>query len=418
MATSNKTQDSRAAQSRRVPLLLRPIGALMVLAAIVSLTLFGIVGVGRQGSQHETSDVIFPYAAGCSWWDGRDPYLSDTYQTYTGVSGVSFAYPPSVAPLCLALARLPLSSARILMMAANVSCLLAITMILVLSVRRQLAEAPPPDKVMPAAIVAAVAIGNPFTAHVVWMGQTSLLALAAVVGSWTAYRSRRKLLAGVLIGVASFKPQIAMLIYAWYLLDRQWRVLGFAAATAAALAAAPLWWHGLDSLPHWLSAMAAYQDAVHSRVGFQHVFGIRSLLSNLGLPAPSLIPIALGGAVLLYWRRSRFLAEDILPLLMCLSCLFVYAHDYDLVALLTMVGPLLVHLRRTPLALAVLLLITLVLFFPQRYVRNLPWSSATRYRECAVLVLMLWLFRLSIKAAVRRLGEGVNHGGDGRNTSC
>ena len=388
-------RDPCLACSGRVLKLLQAMSTLMVLAAIVALTLFGIVGVGRGGSQDDTSDVIYLYGAGRSWWDGQNPYLFDSYQTYTDFSGARFAYPPSVAPLCLALASLPLPSARILMTAVNVSCLLAITMTLVLSVRRQLAEAPPPDKAIVAAIVAAVAIGNPFTAHVVWMGQMSLLAAAAVVGSWVAYMSRRTLLAGVLIGVASFKPQIAILIYVWYVLDRQWRVLGFAVVTVTALAIAPLWWHGPDSLLDWLRAMAAYQDVIHNRIAFQHVFGVRSLLSSVGLPCPSLLPVALGGAILLYGRRSRLLAEDILPLLMCLSCLFVYAHDYDLVALLTVAGPLLAHLRRRPLALAFLLLTTLVLFFPQRYVRDLPWPWVTRYRECATLLLMLWLFRLS-----------------------
>jgi hypothetical protein len=286
------------------------------------------------------------------------------------------------------------------MTAVNVSCLLALTVTLVLSVRRQLAELPPPDKTIIVALVAAVAIGNPFTAHVVWMGQMSLLAAAAAVGSWVAYTSRRMLIAGVLIGVASCKPQIAILIYVWYVLDRQWRVLAVAVATAGALAIPPLWWHGPDSLLDWLASMAAYQDVLHNRINFQHVFGVRSLLANVGLPCPNLLPIALGGAVLLYAARCRLLAEDILPLLMCLSCLFAYSHDYDLVALLTVAGPLLVHLRRRPFALVLLLLAALVLFFPQRLVRTLSWPWAIRYRECATLLLMFWLFGLSMRRPI------------------
>jgi hypothetical protein len=380
--------------------LLQAISLLLVLVAVAALVLFGIVGIGRGGSQEETSDVIYLYGAGRCWWDGQNPYDFDNYQPYTDRSGARFAYPPSVAPLCLTLATLPLPSARILMAAVNVSCLLALTVTLVLSVRRLLAELPPPDKAIIIALVAAVAIGNPFTAHVVWMGQMSLLAAAAAVGSWVAYTNRRMLIAGFLVGVAAVKPQIAVLIYVWYLLDRQWRVLGVAAATIAALAILPLWWHGPELLVDWLSAVAAYQDVVHNRIDFQHVFGVRSLLSSVGLSCPSLLPMALGGAIFLYAGRARLLTEDILPLLMCLSCLFAYAHDYDLVALLTLAGPLLLHLRRRPFALVLLLLAALVLFFPQRFVRDVSWPWVIRYREFATLLLMFWLVVLSIKRPV------------------
>jgi hypothetical protein len=83
--------------------------------------------------------------------------------------------------------------------------------------------------------VAGVVICNPFTAAVVWMGLMTLISAALVYSCLLCVHYRMDVLAGVLMGLSAFKPQLSFLVGVWFLRDRRWLLLAAAAATLTTL---------------------------------------------------------------------------------------------------------------------------------------------------------------------------------------
>src|SRR5262245_34450820 len=155
-------------------------------------------------------------SAGRDWWTGFDPYDGPGFQSRAvasdGLVAYTFAYPPQISPLCLALAALPLDGARVLMTSLNFVCAVVLAGLVV---RLLDAGSDGRERGLRAWAVAAFALGNPFVTHVVWMGQTSVIASAALAGCWLAWTRGRTLAAGVLLGIATIKPQLAALPIVW-----------------------------------------------------------------------------------------------------------------------------------------------------------------------------------------------------------
>lgn len=171
-------------------------------------------------------------------------------------------------------------------------------------------------------------------------GQTSFLVAALLGGGlWLVSRGRPGW-GGVLIGLATIKPQFGILVPIALLAAREWRAL-FAAALsagllggAATLAFAPGLW--LD----WWAISGPAQDAMASGViGFakmQSVFsGAR--LAGLSTPVAYALQAAIGltVAVIVAWRGWRCgLTAELAALTLCGALLATpFVLDYDLVLL-------------------------------------------------------------------------------------
>jgi hypothetical protein len=377
------------------------VGAPLLLCACAAMLAFGVVGIGRGGGFSQSNgDMQFLYVAGTCWLRGVSPYslgLMDVARTIPGIElerlQVGFAYPPLVAPLSMLLAAMPLAAARVAMTLLNLGCVAALSWLCV-TLSSQTYQTRPGQEPDPSLrwFVPVVVAGSPFTQHVLYMGQTSLLAITALLaGFWAVTQARREVLGGVLLAFSAIKPQVVVLPLLWLAFEKRWRVWGVIAVVTVFLCAYPISLSGPIGLAReWLTAINRYEHGPVQVAGFQHVFSLQSLLASSGLPAPSLVPLALAGFYILWWRRATVPEGDVPGLLTAVSFLFVYAHDYDLAALAPFLTMLWTRIRqRTGASVAYSAMVAL-LFVPQRALRGASTGVLLHWREIIVLAMLAW----------------------------
>ncbi len=374
--------------------------------SLIMLFLTGVIGVGRgEDSRWVTIaggvDLQYLYAAGESWLNLESPYNPKAYQKYISeyfdksIPGV-FAYPPQIFPVCLILAIGTIQTAKILMLLFNLASLIVLTFLTFLifdHVRRPSEHKKSLCFCLSTALAFACIVGNPFASHVVWMGQTTLLTAVFSVGAWYAMLKNKEITAGILFGLCTIKPQVALFFLLWLVLDRKWRVIAIAGITVVCCSAWPMYTSGIiDTWTAWAGSIFAYQNDWQTDLTFKHVFGVRSLLLQFGGSCPSLVPVALIILLILFRYRNRFY-QDILPgVFFSISLSFVYAHDYDLAACAIIATPLIFQIQSRPVFQIVAVVSSLFLFFPQRIWIYLGFDWAARSREVALIVLTSLLF--------------------------
>lgn len=385
---------------------LRALVGLAVLAAAVgALLLFGVAGVGRGGSQWQ-ADLDYFWVAGRLWLAGQNPYVPETFTAEMErigrrTDGTALSYPPQFAPLAMLLGSLPLPASRWLMVGLGLASLGALAW---LAVRLVDTATGSPAAGLPAAgwLLPALVLGSPFAAHLLWIGQVTPLAVALLVGGWVAARRGRDAWAGLLLGLATFKPQLVLLPLVWLLLERRAKALAVAAGVSAACAVPGLGLvDPLGVLGLWLRAVPTYQADAANRLGSEYVVGMPSGLAVLGLPMPPLWTLPLLGVLLTVglWLRRQWLDEDdVLAWLVVVQCLGVWVHSNDLVLLVPLAAALWRRLavRRElwPFGAAGLA----ALYFPQRIVRHAGWPPLHHWRTLVVGLAAVALARLARQA--------------------
>ncbi len=382
---------------------MRPRSASEVLAlcatavGALALLCFGVLGVGR-GQSTFGFDLDVLWGAGRAWLHGFDAY--DPAPVGWAAPVGPFAYPPQIAPLCLLLALVPMRAAPWLGLALNLFSLAAVDRSCQQIYRGTAAQGRPtstregePHNWW----LTAVIVGNPFTAHVIFMGQTSLIAVAAVLAAWRCVAEGRYVAAGVLACVASVKPQISILILLWFLLERRVLVLAVFAAAVGVAAIVPAIVTGpLKLLPTWLRATRSYSGNFTNSVTFQHRFGVDSFIDAAGVHVFTFAWVGLLVVAALWIKRERFDRGEIVALLLATSVVFIYAHDYDVVALLPFVAAYASLGRDFKPALIGGAALLLLMSVPQRLLSTLDSPLINQFRVPVVLAaLALWLtFRL------------------------
>ena len=383
-------------------------GAILLLG-IAALVLFGYAGVGRGGSTFAFDSTYF-FVSGEMWEQKISPYDPAVFKSWMSsiarIEAVSFAYPPNAAPLSLALSIGSVSLSHILIGLINLAAITGLLAFVHSAIRLDPAVLGSPNVRTAEICTWAVVIGNPFTAHVVWMGQTTLLSAVFLLGSWLLAQRRLDVMAGLFLGISALKPQLALLVGVWFLLDRRWQLLAVSAMTVLAMSAWPLWTNGIDgSWLAWIRSLIDYQGGAYNTLEFKHVFGLRSLLFAQGIAIPSTLPLALAGTLLLYLGRRYYQAVWLIGPILILSILLVYAHDYDLAPLAIVTFPLLVAARGKPLALGAIILLAFIIYFPQRIWERVDMAALARSREVALLLLLilyLGLCRIAQPAKVQQ----------------
>ena len=144
------------------------------------------------------------------------------------------------------------------------------------------------------------------------IGQNSLIWLAVLLAALAALRNGRAVLAGVLIGCLTLKPQLGVMIPIALLAAGQWRAILSATGTTLLLAAVPTLITGLDYWPLLLGRLADHADRMVLLVSdLVLIVGPVRFGTLLGLPTATaltmqwIIMAVAALSVAVFWRSSR-----------------------------------------------------------------------------------------------------------------
>jgi hypothetical protein len=243
-----------------------------------------------------------------------------------GIALHSFSYPPSVFPFIGWTGALSYGAAIALWCALGIAALMA--------------AAWPASK---RPLVALLILLSPAVAVCLDVGQNGLITGALLVGGLRLC-DRKPVLAGALIGLATFKPQLGVLIPFALVAAGRWRVIVAAAGMAILLAMLSVLMLGVDAWRLYLSEAGPFQRFLleHSTGMFQVMMPgpfMAGRLANLSIPASyALQAVAAAGCVALvviHFRRLRLDGRQVAPLdiLLLLAAGFVaspYGFNYDM----------------------------------------------------------------------------------------
>lgn len=178
----------------------------------------------------------------------------------------------------------------------------------------------------------------PIIAHNIWAAQNGFLSAGLALGA-LALRAERPIVAGILLGCLTFKPQLGLLFPFLLLAERRWAVIASAAATAAALVALSTLVFGLDSWRGYLSEVVPYQQLVMRELQGTFLWMLPSIYGTLrvwGYAAdPALtaqlfvaVPV-LVSSVASFWLVNSAIWRSII-LLIATFLITPYALTYDL----------------------------------------------------------------------------------------
>jgi len=366
-----------------------------LLITLILLIIFGLMGVHQPHLPFALDSGAF-YSVGRSIARGDNPYLVHTI----------FAYPPNYLLFCRVLSGFSWPTSCMIVAVLNlISLVTIISVISRIILRRTGAKHESRNSLLLQGMVGLVIVANPFALNVMFMGQSSLVVCASVFVVWYVIRyvPGYDMLAGILLGVAAIKPNLVLLVGLWLVLEKRWRVIGAAAATVFLLMLYPVAKFGVvETFGGWRQAMANYQMSPLNAIGEPHLIGVSNVLYVLGLPHANLMIVGVLLTAVLWCFRKRLHDKNILAMLMLLTSLFVYAHDYDLVVLSSVIIPFYFYLPRSRWNLIGAGLLYIMLICPHRFVAALEIPSLVHWRSFLLPVLLYWTFCLSYKRGDKR----------------
>lgn len=251
--------------------------ALLNVAILVFLVATSRDGVDRNGFLLG-SDFISFWTAGRMLLSGGEVYdmaahIAAQRAFFAPEEGfTAFFYPPSFLPFCYPLGLLGYFPALLGWLALTAA-------VYVLATRPWLREA---GVEMPAILLFAA---FPPVLITVTHGQTSFL-VAALLGAGAWCVRSRPLLAGVLFGLATIKPQLGLLVPVALLATGQWRVIMSAGVAAVLLAAFSAAVSGPEIWSEWLAIGDKAQEAMSQGVvGYDKMVSPFAAVMLLGAPA-------------------------------------------------------------------------------------------------------------------------------------
>ncbi|HTZ69259.1 MAG TPA: glycosyltransferase family 87 protein [Acetobacteraceae bacterium] len=180
----------------------------------------------------------------------------------------------------------------------------------------------------------------PATAFTLGAGQNSFFSAGLVVGGmWLL--PRRPIMAGLLLGLLAFKPQLAILVPVALLSLRAWRVLAAAACTVVLLLLASLVVPGPGLWRGWLHLFLSGDPAFHTWVNegrlhgqsvfaYLHFLGLPDGWANIGQVAAAAFAAC---CVWIAFRAPRPAAERLAVLLCAMVLAAAHLGDYDCILL-------------------------------------------------------------------------------------
>lgn len=251
---------------------------------------------------------------------------------------LAFMYPPTYLLLVSPLAVLPYFPALALWQAAPFA-------IFLLMLRR--ISLPP--------IALIMAAGAPAVAQTLFAGQNGLL-LALFLGGGLLALERHPVAAGFLLGLATVKPHLALLLLPALIAGRNWKALASMLGCGAALAAASAAIFGLDVWHSYLAVPAQAREYLAAgRLPWARMPTLYAAARLIGLSDVTGAIVQLGGAlaavtgIAWIWRRDTPAGLRIAALLAGAPLATPYMYDYDLPFMLFAIGLYLADgLKRAP----------------------------------------------------------------------
>ncbi len=257
-------------------------------------------------------------AAAYDWTVHREVEVAAVEHNFDGYYG--WHYPPTFLFVAAALATLPYLTAALLWLAVTLPAYVA-------TVRTVIGER----------LGLLLACAFPGVIWNISAGQNGFLT-AALIGGALVQIERRPILAGIFLGLLTYKPQFGILFPVVLAVDGRWRVIAAAAGTAAALGAASLWAFGTDSWRAFFEWMPVTSAAVFAdgRAGLnklQSLFGVVRWLggdvSAAWIAQAALIAGAAVAVVLLWRRQARHeIKAAALAVAALLATPYLYIYDF------------------------------------------------------------------------------------------
>lgn len=178
----------------------------------------------------------------------------------------TWAYPPTYFLLAAPLALLSYSWSALAWISATLAAYLA-------AIRT----------IVPRWFAMAAAAASPFALWSAFTGQNGFLT-AALIGGVLGLLDRRPIVAGILLGLLTLKPQLGVVFPILLLLTGRWRVIGAATATALLLAALSYSLFGAEAWRDFFAAIQAQNELVlvQGAVAFTKQQSVHGLVRFLG----------------------------------------------------------------------------------------------------------------------------------------
>lgn len=230
-----------------------------------------------------------------------------------GHTDLPFTYPPFAAVLMIPLAVMPLPLAELLVTASSLSCL-GVTIWLVLSRVRPDLELRTKATLTITAVV--VLLASEPVRTTLWFGQINLVLMAAVALDCLTKKPRWP--RGVLIGIAAVTKLTPAAFILYFLIRKDWRAAGTAAATSAAVVGFGFLAFPQESSKYWLHTVTdTNRIGSPDYIGNQSIKGMVSRLLGLSHSAAPVVWLGVGlvvvcvGAALMHYLFTLEKAWDV-----------------------------------------------------------------------------------------------------------
>lgn len=376
----------------------------MLAVGLVFLLATSVFGVGR-GGVFGSHDFTYFTSAGEAWLNGESPYsldelnaAADRYYEGTPIDGeVEFEfvlfYPPQFFPLAAISGGLPFDASRFGIAAITIAAAFAVGWVCLWCFRRDGGVTTTLLGSLAMGLAVSQTIGNPFVSHNIWMGQTSVVAAALMLGGFVLCCQGHAWFGAALLALGCFKPTLGVAIVPLAVVRWPKQTLIVMPIVGLATAAYPLITQGpVQHTLEWLSAVGTYKSHPPNDPDFQHYFGVQSLIRSLGIPAPKLIPLAAIAALAVILFRKRLSDCEQAAFSICIPIVLFQGHDYDLIVLAPAIALLAARFSRSLVGLGTLIVGVLVLFVPLRMVLDFSGPPVIgRYREIVTVVMLTTL---------------------------
>lgn len=396
-----------------------PLLLVVVILGMAFVLLTTVGGKGRPSGKHVGAlDVIYYYVGGSCYREGINPYDYEKFTQWsrehmwdvafvdssTRAVQTGYAYPPTAAVPFWALSLLSFNGARLAWLGLNWVSLAVVGGIMLWGAsarasaagvapfwegeaRGRLAWATP-------MLLVAFLLFNPFTSHNIWMGQSSLVALALLCGAWWAKEKDHWVLCAVLTALATAKISMSAFFVLTLLVERRYRAFFATCACCAVLAIIPLMREGpVGTLTWWFTGMKQYLQGRPGDLTNTENFGLRNLVAAwFGVQVGGWSVVGLAAFALCAWKRRLFTSLEFFAVGLAIAALFVKGNDYDLVLLVPIFAACLVAGARSLFWTLLVLALFGAIAVPKRlFSESLDAPGLLRLREVVVLLVTLGL---------------------------